>query len=305
MHNSKILACKILINGFIFLWFLTFNGCKEKDDDDSKEIATEMVHDFTFTSAWSGGEISEIGFSNISEKGICWSEKSSPTILDNHTNEGPSVAEFKSKMTRLEINTIYYVRAYVTDDLGTFYGNERIFKTNNFGEFVDSRDGKIYKITTIKNQLWFAENLNFDTNNSWCYYGFDRYCDRFGKLYNWETANKVCPKGWHLPTDEEWQSLSDYLGGDNLAGGVMKVNDVWKFPNLNATNESGFFGLPGGNKSNFDHYNAIFESGNWWSATGDAFNTAWMRNLHFEHGRLSKISYLRTNFVSCRCVKDY
>jgi uncharacterized protein (TIGR02145 family) len=93
--------------------------------------------------------------------------------------------------------------------------------------FTDPRDGQTYNIVQIGNQTWFAENLNYATGNSWCYDNNDSNCNIYGRLYDWQTALTACPSGWHLPSDAEWTVLTDYLGGDTVAGLKMKNTTGW------------------------------------------------------------------------------
>ena len=85
------------------------------------------------------------------------------------------------------------------------------------GTFTDPGDGKKYKTVRIGTQTWMAENLNYAANGSVCYDNNPKICRRYGRLYAWDSAEEVCPKGWHLPSDEEWQVLVDYAGGDKVA----------------------------------------------------------------------------------------
>ena len=117
------------------------------------------------------------------------------------------------------------------------------------GTFTDFRDGKNYKWVKIGNQIWMAENLNY-SKVSWsqCYDEEKSNCNTYGRLYYWKHAIKICPQGWHLPSDSEWMTLVTFLGGESVAGGKMKEAGTshWNFPNAGATNSGGFNALPGG-----------------------------------------------------------
>ena len=136
---------------------------------------------------------------------------------------------------------------------------------------VSDADGNFYKIVTIGTQTWMAENLKTTKYNdgtdipyvtdysTWLGLKTGAYCwpkndfnnkDIYGGLYNWYTIStgKLCPKGWHIPSYEEWTTLIDYLGGEGVAGGKMKTTGTtyWATPNRGATNLSGFSALPSG-----------------------------------------------------------
>ena len=119
-------------------------------------------------------------------------------------------------------------------------------KTNTF---KDSRDGKTYKTVSIGEQIWMAENLNFEIkSNSWCYNDSVQNCKKVGRLYDWKTAEIVCPAGWHLPETNEWRALTEQLGGMNVAGNKLKQKEPqnWNCPNEDVRNSSGFSAIPGG-----------------------------------------------------------
>jgi len=125
-----------------------------------------------------------------------------------------------------------------------------------FGTFTDTRDGRTYKTVIIGNQTWMAENLNYKAETgSWFYNNDSSIGAIYGRLYDWETALKVCPTGWHLPSDIEWTELADSLGNSKV-GGKMKVPGTlyWKAPNTDATNVSGFSALPGGYRNTIGQF---------------------------------------------------
>ncbi|MCO5231440.1 MAG: fibrobacter succinogenes major paralogous domain-containing protein [Chitinophagales bacterium] len=193
---------------------------------------------------------------------------------------------------------------------------------DEFGTLTDTRDGQKYKTVKIGNQTWFAENLRYAGNipnvtdatewinlstPAWCYYDNESANnDVYGKLYNWYavSTSNICPNGWHIPTDGEWKTLSNYLGGESVAGGKMKSTTGWNSPNTDATNESGFSGLPGGYRTIL--YDGKFgdkgNMGQWWSSTDNP--VLYFRGLRYDNRAL--INYFSNpNFgYSCRCVKD-
>jgi len=191
------------------------------------------------------------------------------------------------------------------------------------GTFTDARDGKTYKTVKIGNQTWMAENLNYATaKGSWCYTlpnraGDDEKpnCAKYGRLYDWATAKSACPKGWHLPSKYEWQTLVDYLGGNNVAGGKLKSIGGWNSPNTGATDSSGFAALPGGFRDDGNNrFSFMSWLGLWWSATQYDPLNVWVCALN-EHSTEAELSYYNNNYFdlhfyvnngfSVRCVKDW
>jgi len=177
------------------------------------------------------------------------------------------------------------------------------------GQILDDRDGQTYNTVVIGNQCWMKENLNCETGNSWCFYDNATYCDTYGRLYDWNTAMTACPSGWHLPSIEEWISLSDFLGGNSVAGGKMKETGTthWAFPNNGATNSSDFSGLPGGYKHPYGQFDNLYYHGNWWSSstkTTEFGVASWLCNLSYQNGNAGH-SYANMNHgYSVRCLKN-
>lgn len=176
-----------------------------------------------------------------------------------------------------------------------------------FGKFTDPRDGKTYKTVKLGKQTWMAENLAYKASSGyWDDDNDQSYVKTFGYLYNWNTAMKVCPSGWHLPTDDEWTTLTNYLGGEYRAGGKLKETGTshWLRPNTGATNITGFTALPGGEG---DVSGLILNNGSqgyWWSSTMNFNNTAWIRTMIFTASSLARAhSYI---YIGCsvRCLKN-
>lgn len=98
------------------------------------------------------------------------------------------------------------------------------------GKLVDSRDGKVYRTVQIGSQVWMAENLNYelpDGSDGLCYDGIEANCEKYGRLYTWKTSQNICPSGWHLPSDEEWNELLAAVGGISTAGQMLKSESTW------------------------------------------------------------------------------
>jgi uncharacterized protein (TIGR02145 family) len=137
------------------------------------------------------------------------------------------------------------------------------------GTFKDPRDGKTYKTVKEGNQIWMASNLAFKAGSGcWAYDNNNANAISYGYLYTWETAKKVCPAGWHLPSMAEWTTLTDFAGGDKTAGNKLKEagSKHWASPNQGATNASGFTALPGGGRQEDGQFTTIKIYGNWWTS---------------------------------------
>ncbi len=192
--------------------------------------------------------------------------------------------------------------------------------------FIDIRDGHQYQTVQIGEQCWMKENLKYETGTNWCYNNNTSYCNVFGRLYNWPTimdgasssnsnpsgVQGICPEGWHLPSDNEWCtltqhidssvncSITNYNGVD--AGDKMKDTLYWNEIS-NGTNESGFSALPGGCMGIY-HFDDLFLYSYMWSATEDDTGYAWMRKLSYGHPGVGRFFFSKNRGASVRCVKD-
>jgi len=204
------------------------------------------------------------------------------------------------------------------------------------GTFADTRDGKVYRWVKIGNQVWMAENLAYlpavspssigsDTEPYYYVYGYKgtsvsaakataNYVT-YGVLYNWPAAIQTCPSGWHLPNNAEWTELTDYLGGQSVAGGkLMAVGyDHWtSLTSLNrgADNSSGFTALPGGYRDDIGKFYYIGGLGYWWSATEVGALYAWFRGMGRYRAGMGRNRAILSDYYpersgfSVRCVKD-
>jgi len=176
-----------------------------------------------------------------------------------------------------------------------------------FGDFTDIRDGKNYLTIEIGTQVWMAENLNYESETgSWVYENNELNAPVYGRLYNWETSQTSCPTGWHLPSNNEWSGLVDYLGGPVDAGGKMKETGTthWKIPNSYASNESNFTALPGGTRLVSESFINLNENAFFWTSTQSDISSAYYRKLDFERGSTSYGYTSKSAGFSVRCIKD-
>ena len=171
------------------------------------------------------------------------------------------------------------------------------------GVLTDSRDGKKYRIVKIGRQTWMAENLNYNASDSECYENRPENCTKYGRLYYWYAAKEACPKGWHLPSDEEWQTLVDFAGGNEVAGKKLKAKSGWNQKG-NGTDEFGFSALPGGYYGSGGDFSYVGDNGFWWSASEYSSYGAYSRIMDYDYGNVRWDGYNKSYFFSVRCVQD-
>jgi uncharacterized protein (TIGR02145 family) len=148
------------------------------------------------------------------------------------------------------------------------------------------------------------------TTGAWCYFNNDPLRgNKYGKLYNWYAVNDprgLAPQGWHIPSDDEWITLQNTLGGLSVAGIKMREPGTlnWTAPNTGADNSSGFAGLPGGNRSTNGTFNYIGDFGFWWSSTESNTTNAGYRGLYYNYGGLDRSHNGKRVGYSVRCLRD-
>ena len=201
---------------------------------------------------------------------------------------------------------------------------------------VTDIDGNVYETVQIGEQVWMAENLKVThyrngneiptgySDSEWANLSSGAYAvyddnesnvDTYGYLYNGYAVGtgNLAPEGWHVPTDGEYTELSDYLGGQNVAGGKMKEcieggcpeSEYWNSPNEGASNESGFTALPGGYRNfSFGNYYGMGLGGYFWSSTEGGNNGAWYRRLYYNYSEIGRSDYDKTFGFSVRCIRD-
>ena len=302
----------------IGLAFLANNSCKKDKKSIPKSIPVlEKVYFYGTkeNSALIGVLINSDGGSTVTSKGVCWSLHSDPTIADNKTNEGEGTTSFMSDITGLTSNTIYFFRAYASNSIGTAYGDEIMATTlpSSGTIIITDIDGNKYRNVTIGAQVWMAENLktsrfaNGDTIGTtnpatldvgsenipeyqWAYGGDENNVATYGRLYTLYVVNdsrKVCPTGWHVPSDSEWDDLIKNLGGPDIAG-----------DNIKKTGETGFNALKGGFRYNDGSFHDIGYIGAFRSSS------AWFRFIEDSSSKVNKSTMDKQSGISVRCLRD-
>ena len=189
---------------------------------------------------------------------------------------------------------------------------------------MDDRDGQTYKTVKIGDQVWMAENLNFKVDSSFCFKHSESLCDKYGRFYRWAAAvdkpesecgygntcsltseiiQGVCPSGWHLPNNTEWETLFATVGGGDTGGKALKSTTDWIWST--GTDEFGFSALPAGDRyadgTFFDNEGA---DAFFWSASERNGYSAYTMCLNFEFDFVGLASYAKSYGYSVRCLKD-
>jgi uncharacterized protein (TIGR02145 family) len=344
--NRKYIVLHLFVS---MLFVIITTNCKK--DIKTPTILTTDVKNITTSTADFGGEIIDSASSTIIELGFCWSTKCSPTIENDKLKAKINTNVFKAHIEGLIPQSTYYVRAFITNSEGTYYGEEKTFTT--LDSIVTDIEGNKYRTVTIGSQIWTAENLkttklndgtdipnitdgfiwNVSTDPEYCWFKNNvEYKNVYGALYNWYTVNtnKVCPTGWHVPSDVEWTTLELYLQANGYNYDGTNDNDTDRITNNKITkslasntgwnsssiegaagntdypsyrNKSGFSGLPGG----LHHGNVTFANagtfGYWLSSSGQN-NQSWYRSINFSSNNLYRDLNSKHDGMSIRCVKN-
>jgi len=315
---------------FFLSFVLMILSCKKEPDIPTgltNKIIMEVNTDFAQridSIGIAGATIVNLGYlKEIKQHGHCWATTSEPDITHNKTQLGAlkEIISFNSTLTGLDLNTTYYVRAYIANATHVSYGDVFTIKSVCGGETELTYDGQLYKIVSIGNQCWMAKNLNAGTyiasttdatpisnaaNNGfiekYCYNNNPANCDTYGALYDWdelmmynneEGAKGICPNGWHIPSNYEWEVLINYLGGYSVAGAKLKPNMPYQFDAL-----MGGYRLSNGIFTD----NAI--GTRFWTSSLNNEGLAYYRHLNFDSDIIVNTLYNRKGAFHVRCIKN-
>lgn len=200
-----------------------------------------------------------------------------------------------------------------------------------YGTLTD-QEGNVYKTVVIGSQTWMAENLrstifndgspipNVSNREEWIALDSGAYCNQpyanegfikvYGRLYNWYAVKtgELAPLGWHVPSDEEWTTLINYVGGANIAGGILKETDTthWKSPNTGATNGVGFTALPIGVRDMIGDFRTPGKGTIFWSSTptDSSEHIAWPRSIYYDETYMYRFAADPHSGMPIRCIKN-
>jgi uncharacterized protein (TIGR02145 family) len=259
-------------------------------------------------------------------------------IAEPDTATGSKYTTVNSNLTGLKAGKTYYYKVVAVISSDTTFGDEETFTTTNPGKSIISFnsglaygsvkdvDNNVYRTIFIGTQTWMAENLKTTRFNDgaeitftpagtawaglsmpgYCWYNNDSVV--YGALYNWHAVSKsnICPAGWHVPSDEEWSVLTNFVGGESLAGENLKEpgTNHWLTTNVRISNEAGFTALPGGYRFAEGTYGNIRRYGYWWSSSESSTADAYCRDMLSSYSNTNRTNSGKNNGFSVRCLKD-
>jgi len=241
---------------------------------------------------------------------------------------GSSLVNTCTVLSGLSAETTYHFRIKATNELGTTYSEDSTFSTYSL---VDA-DNNYYHSVVIGTQTWMNENLKttrftngdligtttpstFDITNEsapkyqWSPNGNDDNKIIYGKLYTWFTVNdnrQICPSGWHVPSNTEWTTLVDFIGGESNGGSKLKETGIlhWESPNADATDEYRFTALPAGYRTCYGLFTGFKTSAYFWTSTEKDITEAFLRSTWSEISSMSDGSIGKCYGFSLRCIKN-
>ena len=324
-------------------------------------VTTASVSSITATTATTGGNVTDDGGATVTACGVCWSTDSIPTMSDSHSIDGNGIGSFTSSITGLAMGTTYFIRAYATNSVGTAYGEEVSFTTHLLGDgdpcpgtpTLTDASGNTYNTIWLGTQCWMKENLRTttyangnpisqgsDTSTTTAYWYYPNNSSSnmptYGLLYNWaavmhnDTSSNsnpsgvqgICPDGWHVPSEAEWEQLAYYVRSQSqYVCGVDNTNIAkalastmgWNSENITCAvgnipadnNATGFSALPAGHYVRpGSSYSSYFgDEAYFWSATEE--NHPYHILLRsFKADVYSSSNAFRRSGFSVRCVRD-
>ena len=240
--------------------------------------------------------------SSVVESSSCVSSSSSIVTSESSSSKDPELAEGSSSSSE-------YVEAISSSVDASSSSVMSVYDAEN-NTLTDLRDNRVYKTVTVGEQIWMAENMSYETTNSTCYNDTAEYCEKYGRLYTWDTVG-ICPEGWHLPDNTEWEALFTAVGGQSVAGTMLKSQSGWidnSNGSGNGTDSFGFTALPAGYRGDeYEEYN-FYGDGEYtffWSASEFTEGDPYYMNLYFSLlGAYLELSPGGGYSMSVRCLKD-
>jgi len=209
----------------------------------------------------------------------------------------------KENLQATDLNSTQQDQLYINSE-------QTIHSNADAGTFIDARDGQTYKWVRLKDdKKWMAQNLNYESANTWCYGDDLANCDKYGRLYTWQAANIACPKGWRLPTDKEWWAMASYYGkayNSYSSQEKMEGKDDGEiaYKALIKGGDTRFNALLGGSHSPEEGFDYLGDLGSYWSSSENNAGNVWGYYFYIHSRGLARDNYHQSLGFSCRCVQD-
>jgi len=305
-------------------------------------VTTQGVTLVESRSAVVTGAVTDEGSGAVVQQGVCYGQNENLTTADTCVQAASLEASFEVELTGLLPGTVYFVRAFAQNSEATGYGNQLVFSTLPEQGAMTDIDGQVYSTVIIGEQEWMAENLNAGRyagggtipevtgaigwtqldSPAWSWYGNENANgETYGKLYNGFAvagAGNLCPDGWLVPTDSDWQVLErvqaifeDELGNTGLrgvsqaSGGRLKATgtSLWSSPNSGASNTSGWSALPGGFREFSGTSTAQGTRAGFWTSSASSDGSMWARLLHHDSAGIERLESDMNRGHSIRCMR--
>lgn len=285
---KKELLSKILMPFFATIALVAFSAC----GDDNSGTSTQPSDEESSSSVYENND--DESSSSVTPKSSSHNDKSSSSSANSSSSVTPESSSSETSGSSSSVSIF----------------NPKI----SYGELTDSRDGQTYRTVKIGNQVWMAENLNYESANSYCYGDSASSCSEFGRLYTWSAAVDACPSGWHLPRWAEWDTLlTTAVSNKAYAGVALKSSAVWNpllvvgsyfdyVQTYDETNISGFSALPAGGMYN-GKYGGVGVEVNFWNASEFNDDETYVMRLYYSETYEFWWRESKQNAYSVRCLQ--
>ncbi len=297
-------------------------------------VTSNSIQGIVQTSVIATGTVTNDGNAPLTTRGFAWATNLNPTIANNTITVGNGIGQYSKALINLLPNTTYHLRAWAQNLAGIVYGDNLTFTTEPENITVTDYDGNIYNTITVGNQIWMAENLKtttydngtpipqvnnpFDwaalTSGAYVWYNTEiEWKEPYGGLYNWHAitnVNVLCPQNWSVPTVQDFQTLSEFLGGNAVSGGKLKstrtdpeTHPRWNTPNAASTNSSNWSAFGGGIRHTSGNFAIFGLYGRWWSTTETDLQKSNAIELTTGNGTFTVTNSFKYHGYSVRCIK--
>ena len=275
--------------------------CLSKNEGNSVWVVDESAVFACIDRKWEKHEKEEPESSSATKKTASSSSEKQEISSSSVKKETSSSSKplSSSNISQKSSSSVISSSSSVSSSMSSWSGSG----AGTIGSITDSRDGQTYKTVTIGTQTWMAQNLNYETANSYCYRDNPNKCTEYGRLYMWAAAISACPSGWHLPTKAEFETLFTAVGGQSTAGKILKSTSGWDDYG-DGSDAYSFSALPAGYRSPIGYYFSEGGEANFWSSTESKSDVAYGMNLgcYYDNASLS-YNNVKDAGLSVRCVK--